>query len=106
MTNQEYLTAILGKFGVTDQEIVIIMLEQNIDPNGTVTGSSDIRSLKVAVYNQLPQMLAGMQDVSEGGYSIKWNLDGIKMWYSWLADELGLPDKLNTQPTVTGAKPW
>lgn len=106
MTNQEYLTTILGTFGVTEQQIVIILLENDIDPNGTVSGSADMKALKMGVYRQLPLMLAGMQDVSEGGYSIKWNLDGIKLWYSALANELGQPDLLSPAPTVTGIKPW
>ncbi|RPE05551.1 hypothetical protein EGT74_24520 [Chitinophaga lutea] len=106
MSNQEYLTTILGKFGVSDQEIILIMIEQGIDPNSPISGKADTVVLKTAIHAQLPLMLAGVQDVSEGGYSIKWNLDGIKAWYSALAGELGLPDLLTPVPTVTGVKPW
>ncbi len=75
MTNKEYLTIQLGIFGVTSEQIDLLLLERSIDGNAEVT---DIRALKVAMYYQLPAMLAGMQDVSEGGYSVKWNLAGIK----------------------------
>lgn len=92
---------------MTEQDIIILLLEQDIDPNGTVTGKDDMLPLKKAVYHQLPFMLAGMKkSESEGGYSITWDLDGIKMWYSALARELGLPDTLVPKPTVTGKKPW
>lgn len=106
MTNREYLTTILGKFGVSSDEIDIIILEQGIDANGQVVGPEDVKSLQVAIYYQLPLMFAGMQNVSEGGYSISWNLDGIKMWFSWLAKQLGLPDTLVPKPKISGKKPW
>src|SRR5688572_11079388 len=106
MSNQEYLTTILGKFGVSEQEIILILIEQDIDPNAPVSGKADTAVLKRALYDQLPLMLAGMQDVSEGGYSIKWNLDGIKLWYSVLDKELGLPDNLIPKPTARGKSPW
>ncbi|MEZ2446122.1 DUF6706 family protein [Chitinophaga sp. RCC_12] len=106
MTNQEYLNTILGKFGVSPDEIILIMLKRGIDPNGEVTGPADIAILEKAMYYQIPLLLAGAQDVTEGGYSIKWNLDGLKIWYSALARELGLPDDLFPRPTVTGIRPW
>jgi hypothetical protein len=106
MSNIEYLNTILGKFGLTAGEIIIIMIENDIDPDAPMTGKADTIALKKAVYNQLPLMLAGLQDVSEGGYSVKWNVDGIKLWYSTLAVELGLPDILNPTPTITGVSPW
>src|SRR5690606_30270975 len=103
---QEYLTITLGKFGVSEQEIILIMIEQGIDPNELVTGKADALPLKKAMYEQLPLMLAGMQDVSEGGHSVKWNLEGIKLWYSSLARELGLPDNLVPKPVARGNSPW
>jgi hypothetical protein len=103
MTNKEYLTLQLGKFGVTPEQIDLILVDRGIDGSATV---SDTQALKTAVYYQLPAMMASLQDVSEGGYSVKWNYAGLKVWYSWLAEELGLPDILKETPTVTGVKPW
>jgi hypothetical protein len=103
MTNKEYLTLQLAKFGVTSEEIDLIMVERGIDGDAVVT---DTTALKTAVYYQLPGMMAGMADISEGGFSRKWNFTGIKAWYSWLSGQLGLPDLLTQTPTVTGVKPW
>jgi hypothetical protein len=103
MTNKEYLTLQLGKFGVTPDEIALLLVERNIDGDAMVI---DTIALKTAVYYQIPAMLAAVHDVSEGGYSVKWNYAGIKAWYSWLASELGLPDNLTVAPTLTGIKPW
>ena len=103
MTNKEYLTLQLGKFGVTSEEIDLLMLERNIDGDAQV---SDTKALKTAMYYQLPPMMAALQYTSEGGYSVKWNYAGLKAWYSWLANELGLPDNLTDKPIIDGAKPW
>ncbi len=103
MTNKEYISTILGKFGVSAAEIDILLLEQSIIPDDPIT---ETRSLKVAMYNQLPLMMAGLQEVSEGGYSVKWNMEGVKAWYSALAAELGLDNKLFPKPKITSKSVW
>jgi len=103
MTNQEYLILQLSKFNITTDDIALILLESGIDGTAPV---SNLNGLKTAVYNYLPGMMAGLSGISEGGYSIRWNYDGLKAWYSFLASELGLPDKLTEKPTVTGVSPW
>jgi hypothetical protein len=31
-------------------------------------------------------------NVSEGGYSLSWNIDALKMWYTSLCNEIGRPN--------------
>lgn len=100
MTYKEYVTVVLGKFGLSDSEIEFILSESDLNPDTIVTTSADRVLLKTAMYNHIPAMIAGLQNVSEGGYSISWNLEAIKTWFSFLADELGLVDKFSTAPTV------
>lgn len=103
MTNREYLETVLSKFGVQPAEIDLMLLEQNLYPDDVIT---DFNIPKKAVYYQLPMMMAGLQNITEGGYSITWNLAGIKAWYSLLASQLQLPDSLSPGPKVTGISPW
>lgn len=103
MTYKEYVTVVLGKFGLSTSEIEFILSEADLSPDTTVTTSADKVLLKTAMYNQLPLLMAGLQDVTEGGYSIKWNLAGLKLWYSVLASELGLDDLLSVKPKVRDA---
>lgn len=100
MTNKEYLTVVLGKFGLSAAEIGFILTEADLSPDATVDTPEQKVLLKTAMYNQIPLMIAGLSDVSEGGYSVKWNIDGIKAWYSLLASELGLQDKLSSGPVI------
>lgn len=100
MTYKEYLTVVLGKFGLSASEIGFILTEAGLNPDTTVESSTDKVLLKTAMYNHIPAMIAGLSDVSEGGYSVKWNIEGIKAWYALLAAELGLTDKLNSSPVI------
>lgn len=94
MTNLTYVKICLAKFGVTDSEISLLLLEQGIDETAEVNfaNTSGMRTLKVAIYKQLPAMMAGLQNITEGGYSITWNTGALTAWLSALANELGLPD--------------
>lgn len=91
MTNKEYISAYLGKYGVTDDEVTLLLMEQGITPDAEAD-TTNLSPLKVAMYNWLPGMIAGLQNITEGGYSITWNVDGLKTWISWLAGQLGLSD--------------
>lgn len=100
MTYSEYLTVLLGKFGLNASDIGFILIEADLSPNKTVESAEDKLLLKKAVHYNIPGMIAGLSNVSEGGYSVTWNIEGIKMWYSVLSKELGLEDMLSTKPKI------
>jgi hypothetical protein len=93
LTYKEYVTTVLGKFGLSSAEIEFILSESDLSPDTVVTPDNKVL-LKTAIYKGVPLVMAGLQDVSEGGYSVKWNVAGIKAWYSLLASDLGLDDLL------------
>jgi hypothetical protein len=103
VTNKEYVTAVLGKFGLSDLDVLFILTEPGLDPDAVIAGSEDKIKVKTAIYAAIPGMIAGLNEVSEGNYSIKWNVTGIKAWYSILAGELGLEDSLSIGPSVKDA---
>jgi hypothetical protein len=41
-----------------------------------------------------------MQNISEGGYSISWNMEAAKLFYNSLCSELGLENVLVGRPKV------
>lgn len=84
MTNKEYLTATLSRFGLTETDVNLIILNQDINEVGNVS----VPEMKAALYSEFTSIIP-LADVSEGGYSIKWNMEAIKLWYSQLANELG-----------------
>lgn len=103
MTNKEYVTAVLGKFGLSGTDIDFILTEGNLGGTAVVSTTEDKIAVKTAIYNAIPGMIAGLSEISEGGYSQKWNVAGIKAWHSILAGELGLEDSLSIGPSVKDA---
>ena len=97
MTNIEYLTKSLSGLNVTESDIDIILLKSSLEASDT----ADVVACDTAVYNRMSVVLKGvMQNVSEGGYSISWNMDAIKLYYSALCNELGKENVLVNRPKV------
>ena len=97
MTNKQYLTTTLNGLNVSADDIEIIMLKAGIDADSNAdTGSCDN-----AVYNRMSVVLKGMtQNVTEGGYSVSWNMDAVKLYYNALCNELGKENVLFSRPKI------
>ena len=97
MTNKEYLIKSLNGTNLSDDDIEIIMLKGGIDADAPASAEQ----CDVAVYNRFSVVLKGaMQNVSEGGMSISWNIDAMKMYYNALCNELGKENVLVNRPTI------
>lgn len=97
MTNKEYLTKALNGLNLSDDDIEIILVKGGIEPCDDV----DCKQCDMAVYNRFSVILKGtMQNVSEGGYSISWNMEAVKMYYNALCHELGKDNLLVTRPKI------
>ncbi len=97
MTNKEYLTKSLSGLGVSDDDMDIILLKSGLDSSHEV----DVKAADTAVYDRFSVVLKGaMQNVSEGGYSISWNMEAVKLYYSQLCGELGKKNILEARPKI------
>ena len=97
MTNKEYLTKLLTGLSVSEDDIDIIILKSGLDANV----DADVQSADKAVYNRMSVVLKGAtQNISEGGYSISWNMEAVKLFYNSLCNELGLENVLVGRPKV------
>ena len=97
MTNKEYLTKTLTGLNISEDDIEIIILKGGLEADADV----DTRACDMAVYNRMSIILKGvMQNVSEGGYSISWNLDAVKLYYYALCNELGKENVLVARPKI------
>lgn len=56
----------------------------------------DVTTAKTALCKEFASVIP-LANVSEGGYSITWNWDALKLWYSQTCAELGLPDVTKPQ---------
>ena len=97
MTNKEYLTKSLAGLNITPDDIDIILLKGGIEADAV----ADVKSCDLAVYRRMSVLLKGvLQNVTEGGYSISWNVEAVKLFYSSLCNELGLDNVLVSNPKV------
>jgi len=86
-TNKDYLVAALSKFNVSEADIDLMLIDSDLDPDE----APDPRACKLAIYNSMSAILP-LANVSESGYSVSWNMDGLKLWYQSLCSELGKPN--------------
>ena len=97
MTNKEYLTKALTGLDISEDDIDIIILKGGLEADANV----DTRACDMAVYNRMSVILKGvMRNISEGGYSISWNLDAVKLYYCALCNELGKENVLVARPKI------
>lgn len=97
MTNKQYLTKALSGLNISEDDIDIVLLKASLAGEA----EADVRACDTATYHRMSVILKGMmQNVSEGGYSLSWNMDAVKLFYHSLCSELGLEDVLLSRPKI------
>lgn len=97
MTNKEYLTKSLNGLNLTEDDIDVILAKGGLD----MDANADVNACDVAVYKRMSVILKGtMQNVSESGYSISWNMEAVKLFYAALCNELGKENVLVARPKI------
>ncbi|MBV5348855.1 hypothetical protein JZU61_04265 [bacterium] len=86
-SNREYMAAALTRFGLTDNDIDMIMVENP----GLEEAYLNVSACKEAIYKSFTSILP-TADVSDSGYSVTWDIDMVKLYYKALCTELGKPN--------------
>lgn len=84
-----------ARFQLTEADVDLILLNRADlipDPDEAV----DVTTAKTALCKEFASIIP-LANVSEGGYSITWNWDALKIWYSQTCAELGLQDVTKPQ---------
>lgn len=84
------------KFNLSDEDIELIAANQGIDLEADV----DVTQAKTALVKEFALVIP-MANVTEGGYSISWNMEAIKLWYRQACSELGITPV--TTPSIRNA---
>lgn len=88
MTYKEWITKTASKFQIGADEVELILCNQSAlipDPEATVV----VKTAKTALCKEIATLVP-LANISEGGYSISWNWDAIKLWYNATCEELGI----------------
>lgn len=105
MTNKEAIQAILGQVNIPVNSLELALTDAGLDPDATYD-KSNATVIGSVTCDMLVGILAA-PSVSEGGYSIKYDLEGIKTLLQYLAKKYGRDDILDSfTPTITGISVW
>ena len=66
--------------------------KMDIDDDVTADG---LDAISVAIARFIPSLLLRATSISESGFSMSWNIQGIKDYYYLLCKQYGLKDELN-----------
>lgn len=102
MTVNDYIQKKFQSFGIQLSEADLF----DMCLNANVIGEDDMDPyfhgrVSVEIAKFIPSLLLRATSVSESGFSMSWNIKGIKDYYSWLCKQYGLEDELTDKPKVT-----
>lgn len=102
MTLSEYATQKFQTFGISlsEADLLDISLNSGIEGNAEI-GATNIAAASVGMAKLIPSLLLRATSISESGFSMSWDKEGIKQYYAYLCRTYGLKDEINTdKPTV------
>jgi hypothetical protein len=96
MNIKEYISGKFQSFGIQLSEADLLDMSLNAHKELEDDVSQEcIGSVSVAMARFIPSLLLRATSISESGFSMSWNIQGIKDYYSLLCRQYGLKDELN-----------
>ncbi|QUB64869.1 DUF6706 family protein [Prevotella melaninogenica] len=96
MTVKEYISSKFQSFGIQVSEADLLDMSLNAHANVDDDVEPDtISSISVAMARFIPSLLLRPSSINESGFSMSWNIQGVKDYYSLLCKKYGLKDELN-----------
>nr|WP_320058784.1 DUF6706 family protein [uncultured Bacteroides sp.] len=94
----DYIKLKFQTFGIRLSEADLLDISLGLDEEVTTDNKLKV---DVAIARFVPSLLLRAQSISESGFSMSWNIQGIKDYYSWACKQYGLKDELSNRPKVT-----
>ncbi|MCS2403831.1 hypothetical protein INE81_03347 [Bacteroides salyersiae] len=102
MTVNEYISQKFQSFGINLSEADLLDMCLNAEISGEDEMNEDCYGrVSVAIAKFIPSLLLRATSISESGFSMSWNIKGIKDYYSLLCKQYGLKDELSNKPKCT-----
>ena len=97
MTVNEYISQKFQTFGIqlSEADLLDMCLASKISGEDEMSEDCQTR-VSVAIAKFIPST-----SISESGFSMSWNIEGIKQYYSFLCKQYGLKDELSNKPKVS-----
>lgn len=102
MTVKGYIQQKFQSFGIQLSEADLLDMCLNSKISGEDEMNEDYHGrISVAIAKFIPSLLLRATSISESGFSMSWNIQGIKDYYSFLCKLYGLKDELSNKPKCT-----
>nr|DAD85474.1 MAG TPA: hypothetical protein [Siphoviridae sp. ctDcW16] len=102
MTVNDYIQQKFQTYGINLSEADLLDMCLNAKVSGEDEMNEDCYGrVSVAIAKFIPSLLLRATSISESGFSMSWNIQGIKDYYSFLCKQYGLKDELSSKPKVT-----
>ena len=102
MTVNDYIKQKFQTFGIQLSEADLLDMCLNSKISGEDEMSEDCYDrVSVAIAKFIASLLLRATSISESGFSMSWNLEEIKQYYSFLCKLYGLKDELSNKPKCT-----
>lgn len=96
MSIKEYISSKFQSFGIQVPEADLLDMSLNARVNIEDDVDADvIDNISVAIARFIPSLLLRPTSINESGFSMSWNTQGVKDYYSLLCKKYGLKDELN-----------
>lgn len=101
MTVKDYISQKFQTFGInlSEADLLEISLSSGISGEDEID-TSNIGLVSVTIAKFIPSLLLRSTSISENGFSMSWDIKGIKEYYSFLCKKYGLEDTLSDKPKV------
>lgn len=96
MNVRQYISDKFQSFGiqVSEADLLDMSLNAKVAIDDDVM-SDNVDSISVAIARFIPTLLLRPTSINESGFSMSWNTQGVKDYYSLLCKKYGLKDELN-----------
>lgn len=101
MTVKDYISQKFQTFGINLSEADLLEISLSSGVSGEDEMSpSNIGLISVAMAKFIPSLLLRATSISENGFSMSWNIQSVKEYYSFLCKKYELEDTLSDKPKV------
>ena len=96
MNVRDYISSKFQSFGIQVSEADLLDMSLNARVNIEDDVDADvIDNISVAIARFIPSLLLRPTSINESGFSMSWNTQGVRDYYSLLCKKYGLKDELN-----------
>lgn len=101
MKVSEYIKQKFQTFGInlSEADLLEMCLNANVSGEDEMNQDCYVR-VSVAIAKFIPSLLLRATSIGESGFSMSWNIEGIKQYYSFACKQHGLKDELNVKRVV------